>query len=209
MLELTPEECRVLGVLIEKGQTTPAQYPLSLNGIANGCSQKSNRNPVVDYDEEAVMDTLDGLRSKNLCVLVDMASSRVLKYKHNARETLAVATGELVLLAELMLRGPQTIGELRTRASRMHPIESLQVAESHLGNLMERTEPLVRRLPPAPGSRAERFAQLLCPDLHPLDAAPAPSPTAAPAASPDLEARVERLETEVAELRRMIEAMRG
>ena len=216
MLTLTPDESRIVGVLIEKAQTTPAQYPLTVNAIVSGCNQKNNRDPIVSFDEERVLDSLDTLRHKGVIRQVDMLGSRVPKYRHVAREALEVDTNQLVVLAELLLRGPQTPGELRTRASRMHPLESLEVVNNVLDSLLNREEPLVRRLSPAPGTRAERFAQLLCPDLHPLDATPATaastssvaSSTASSAtAASGLTTRVEALEREVAELREMVEVI--
>ena len=180
MVELTPDESRVFGVLVEKAATTPEQYPLSLNAVVNGCNQKNNRDPVLALDEGRVFDALEGLRAKGLVVRSDMAGSRVNKYRHQANDVLRVRPGELAVLAELLLRGPQTLGELRGRASRMHPLESLEDVKQMLRALSERSEPLVRDLPPSPGSRAERYAQLLCPDLPPLDApAPVPSTTSA------------------------------
>ena len=208
MLQLTPDESRVLGVLIEKALTTPEQYPLSLNAVVNGANQKNNRDPVTAMAEGDAFEALEGLRAKGLVIRSDMAGSRVNKYRQQAAEALHVRTAELVILAELLLRGPQTLGELRGRASRMHPLESLDVVKNMLRAMQERGEPLVRELPPAPGSRAERYVQLLCPDLHPLDAplaeagpevARGVAPSAPTAAS--LAQRVEKLEGEVAALR--------
>ena len=202
MLQLTPDESRVLGVLIEKALTTPDQYPLSLNAVVNGANQKNNREPVLALEETQAFDALEGLRGKGLVVRADVAGSRVNKYRHQAGETLHVRTAELALLAELLLRGPQTVGELRGRASRMHAFESIDAAKSMLTALMQRDEPLVRQLPPAPGSRAERYVQLLCPDLHPLEA-PA-GPTVAPiggAPTTDVLGRIQSLETEIDILR--------
>lgn len=162
MEPLTTDECRVLGVLVEKAQCTPAQYPITLNALVSGCGQKSNRNPVVSFDEERVLDALYSLRRKDLAVIVDMAYGRVLRYKHNARKALEIDTSELVVLTELLLRGPQTVGELRTRATRMHPLESLEIVNNILEHLGARDQPLVRKLPPAPGGRAERYAHTLC-----------------------------------------------
>ncbi len=212
MVTLTPHECRVLGVLIEKAQTTPAQYPLTLNAITTGANQKSNRNPVLNLSEDDALHALDGLRAKSLSREVMLSGSRVEKHRHIARETLEVDTNELVILAELLLRGPQTVGELRGRASRMHPLESIEVVTSILDSLMRRDEPYVRKCAPAPGSRATRYAQLLCPDLHPLDAEPAAATPAAPAAEArapdtDLVARVERLEQQVARLAATLEEL--
>lgn len=218
---LTPDECRVLGVLIEKAQTTPAQYPLSLNSVVVGANQKNNRNPITNLDEDRAFNALDGLKAKQLVREVSLTGSRVEKFRHVARETLNVSTSELVILAELLLRGPQTIGELRGNAGRMHPLESTEIVKNVLESLAARTEaeggtgPLVREVPPAPGSRASRFAQLLCPNLHPIDAESVRSeahvPPAAGGNSADggLRSRIERLEAEVAELRRRLDTLAG
>ena len=204
MIQLTPDESRVLGVLIEKALTTPEQYPLSLNAVVNGSNQKNNRDPVLSMQEGDAFEALEGLRAKGLVIRSDMAGSRVNKYRQQAAEALHVRTAELVILAELLLRGPQTLGELRGRASRMHPLESLDVVKNMLRAMTEREEPLVRELPPAPGSRAERYVQLLCPDLHPLDVVgdeAAPERATPAPAGPSLAQRVERLEAEVESLR--------
>ena len=210
MVQLTPDESRVLGVLIEKALTTPEQYPLSLNAVVNCANQKNNRDPVLTMDEGSAFEALEGLRAKGMVIRSDMAGSRVNKYRHQAGDVLHVRTAELVILTELLLRGPQTLGEIRGRASRMHPLESLEVVKGMLRAMQERAEPLVRELPPAPGSRAERYAQLLCPDLHPIDASAAPTATAertaAPAApsSSALADRVTALESEVRALRQAL-----
>lgn len=214
MIQLTSDESRVLGVLIEKATTTPEQYPLSLNAVANGANQKSNRDPVLSMDEGAAFEALEGLRAKGLVVRVDMAGSRVNKYRHQAGDALHVRQGELAVLAELLLRGPQTLGELRGRASRMHPLESLDVVKNMLRALSEREEPLVRELPPAPGSRAERYAQLLCPDLHPIEAAAAAGGVVADASRADANAEPhapadQRLVQRVAALEAEVETLRA
>src|SRR5437868_4374278 len=123
MIQLSPDESRVLGVLIEKATTTPEQYPLSLNAIVNGASQKNNRDPVLTMSEEQANEAVEGLRGKGLLVRIDQLGSRVHKYRHSVIETLHVRAGEAAILAELLLRGPQTLGELRGRASRMHAME--------------------------------------------------------------------------------------
>ncbi len=208
---LKSDECRVLGVLVEKAQTTPTQYPLTLNALITGCNQKNNRDPVMNLSEDGVLDAIDGLRAKGLIREVMLTGSRVQKFRHVAREAMEVSTSELVILAEMLLRGPQTIGELRGRASRMHPLESTEVVSNLLDHLMERPEPMVKKIAPAPGSRAPRYAQLLCPDLHPIDVMTSPGPTSTDnrtmATSPDLEQRMGRLEDEVASLKRMVIAM--
>lgn len=199
MIGLTPDECRVLGVLVEKELTTPDQYPLSLNALVNGCNQKNNRDPVVSFDDDRTYDAAESLRQKGLVMRVDQGGSRVHKYRHQAPEKLQVNRYELVILAELLLRGPQTVGELRGRASRMHHLETIEVVSEMLKQLMSRPEPMVRELPPAPGSRAERFVQLLCPDAHPLDA-PA-SVTMAMPSNQSMNDRIALLEMRVTILR--------
>ena len=204
MIQLTPDEARVLGVLIEKAMTTPEQYPLSQNGVVNGANQKNNRDPVIAMDDSGAFEALEGLRGKSLVVRVTQAGSRVDKFRHQASEILHLRPAELALMAELMLRGPQTLGELRGRASRMAPLESLETVKNLLTALTEREEPLVRQLAPAPGSRAERFMQLLAPDAHPIDESPAVVASAAPAAGRSvlsLGDRVTQLEAEAAALR--------
>lgn len=207
MIHLAPDEARILGVLVEKAQTVPAQYPITLNGLAAGASQKNNRDPVAEYSEDRVLDALDGLREKKLAVEVNLSGSRVAKYRHIARETLGLQTSELVLLAELFLRGPQSAAELRSRASRMAPLESVESVEALLAGLMSRPEPLVQKIP---ASRAARYAQLLSPNLHRLDepaaAVGADSPSAPSSISTrtDLESRLTRLESEVASLRQAL-----
>jgi uncharacterized protein YceH (UPF0502 family) len=203
MIELTPDECRVLGVLIEKEMTTPEQYPLSLNAIVNGASQKNNRDPVITMQENAAFDAVESLRAKSLVIRVDVPGQRVNKHRHNIREVMRLRAGDAAIIAELLLRGPQTLGELRGRASRMHPFESIEAVKEFLRALMERDEPLVKLLPPSPGSRAERYVQLLSPDLHPADAPASEAAShAAPSSNgPSLASRVDELESEVARLK--------
>ncbi len=224
---LKPDECRVLGVLVEKAQTTPGQYPLTLNALTNGCNQKNNRFPVTDWDDDRVYDSIETLRAKRLLSEVQFTGSRVPKFKHNAREVLGVDTSQLVILTELLLRGPQTIGDLRGNASRMHPIESLETARAVLDSLMTpappaRPEPVVKEIPPPPGGRARLFVQLLCPELHPISSL-APShahsqPTersqtaqqSQPSPGTDhLADRVGSLESEVQRLKAALSALAG
>src|SRR4051794_17025506 len=200
MITLTPDEARVFGVLVEKSLTTPNQYPLSINAVVDGANQKSNRDPVLDMTEDQVFDALESLRGKQLVVRVDQVGARVHKFKHTATESLHARTAEVAILAELLLRGPQTLGELRGRASRMQPMESLERVRDMIRALSERPEPLVRELPPSPGSRAELYAQLLCPEAH---ATPASAPAGEVASShgSSLSDRVAQLEEEVRTLR--------
>ncbi|TVQ54538.1 MAG: DUF480 domain-containing protein [Phycisphaerales bacterium] len=213
MQQLTPHECRVLGVLIEKAMTTPAQYPLSLNAVTTGSNQKNNRDPVLTLTEENVEDALDSLRQKGFVRQVMLTGSRVEKFRHITKEALEIDTNGMVILAEMLLRGPQTVGELRGRASRMHSLSSTDTVEQALRFLMEREPPLVRELPPAPGSRAKRYAQLLCPNLHPLDHVAGGSGASGHESSPKqstsgaLESRVSDLEKEVRELRALVELL--
>ena len=210
-MELTPDEARVLGVLVEKATTTPEQYPLSTNALVNGANQKNNRDPVTSLTEDEVLDAVEGLRKKGLVVRVDVPGNRVHKYRHNATEVLHVRTGELAVLAELLLRGPQTQGELRGRASRMAPMETLDVVRDMIRALSERPEPLVKQIAPSPGSRAERYMQLLAPEANEPAAAETSSsgePGAAPGA-PSLSARVLALESEVALLKDAIRKLAG
>jgi hypothetical protein len=214
MITLRPDECRVLGVLVEKALTTPAQYPLTLLALVNGCNQKSNRHPVTNLDEDSVLAALDSLRGKQLVREVLLSGSRVGKFRHNAREAMGVDTSELIILTELLLRGPQTTGELRGRASRMHPLESLDAVDNLLQALIGREPPLVRRLPPPPGTRAATYAQLVCPDLHPTDTREAATrgsgeTAMTEASSQTLTARVDSLEIEVAQLKQTVERLAG
>ena len=206
MMTLTGDECRVLGVLVEKALTTPDQYPLTVNAVVSGSNQKSNRDPVLSLDEATAFEALEGLRKKGLAVRVDSVGSRTNRYRHNAGEVLRLKTGELAVLAELLLRGPQTLGELRGRASRMHPLDTLDVAADMLRGLAERPEPLVRDVPPSPGSRAGRYAQLLCPEAHEVGDAPqggviVDEPRSSAVSGGTLSTRVERLEADVQALR--------
>lgn len=209
MTELTAHECRVLGVLVEKAMTTPAQYPLTLNAIVTGSNQKNNRAPVLNINEDQAFDALEGLKKKGFARQAMMTGSRVDKYRHIAKEALDIDTNCLVILTELLLRGPQTVGELRGRASRMHKLESIEVVEQALRFMSDREQPLVKQIPPAPGSRANRYLQLLCPNLHPIDQPASPASSAMPAstANDDLLARVQELEQEVARLRDAVQQL--
>lgn len=146
---LSPRERRVLGVLVEKAKTTPEYYPLSIAAIVTGCNQKSNRDPVTNYDPDDVEDTLHGLRKKGAVILVE-GSGRVARWKHTLYDWLKVSKVELAILAELLLRGPQTEGELRARASRMEPLADLPFLQAHLDAMVPRS--LVQYLSP-PGQK--------------------------------------------------------
>ena len=216
-VELNPHEARVLGVLIEKAFTTPDVYPLTLNSATNASNQKSNRDPLVDFSEAEVLVAFQGLQMKHFAGGSFPAGSRVEKWHHNAKEHLAVDDPALAVLAELLLRGPQTPGELRTRASRMRTIASSDVLEQILARLMAKG--YVERLPPGGGVRVERFGQVLAPTLHiagepvlPPSAPQATSPTRAPTSSHvdrsgTIDQRIQALESEVARLRRQLTSL--
>jgi uncharacterized protein len=214
MVELTADEARALGVLIEKAMTTPEGYPLSLNALVNGSNQKNNRHPVTNLEEMAVLTAVNGLKAKGFVVQVDVPGGRTSKYRHEAERKLGVGKASLALLAELMLRGPQTLGELRGRASRMQPFDSLEAVKGVLDPLMQREEPLVKQIAPAPGSRAERFLQLLAPEAHELeDGTDAGSADGVSGdeqvmpGAPSVRQRVEALEGEVAQLRAALQRL--
>jgi uncharacterized protein YceH (UPF0502 family) len=210
-VELTTLEARVIGCLIEKQITTPDQYPLSLNALTNACNQKSNRDPVMALDEATVQQTLDALNHKHLILERSGFGSRVPKFQHrfcNAEfGSLQLTAVEVAILCELMLRGAQTPGELRSRASRMAAMSGVEEVESALESLAARADgPLVVRLPREPGRRESRYAQLF---TGPPPAAPAieerpPIPAPAPAA----DTRLALLEEQVAELRAEIERLK-
>ncbi len=206
-IHLDPIESRVFGVLVEKALTTPEQYPLTLNSTTNACNQKSNRDPVLALDEDVVERTLQRLQEKYMARTVFPGGSRVEKYVHNGKDALALDAAGLAVIAELLLRGPQTPGDLRAHASRMIDIDSLESLAGILAQLMDKG--YVRRLPPAPGSRAERYVQLLCPDLHPLEApaSPAAAEGTPRVAAGELAQRVAALEGTVEQLREEVRAL--
>ena len=188
----------MLGALIEKDITTPDYYPLSLNALINACNQKSNRDPVMGLDEGAVRDALLSLNQKGLAGSVSSADSRVPKYEHRLQEAFNLPRAETDVLCVLMLRGPQTPGELRGRSERMHRFEELSDVQSALQHLMQRDPPLVRMLPRQPGTKEARYNHLLSGDVE-IAAPPTPEPTLTDT-SADNE-RIVRLESEVGALR--------
>ena len=225
--QLDPLEARVLGVLIEKELTTPDQYPMTLNGVTLGVNQKSNRDPVMDLMESEVHAAIHKLVQRSFVGSVHPLGSRVEKFRHNGAALLRLEAPQLAVLAELMMRGPQQPGELRGRVARMTPCDTLERLFEILRPMLE--SGLVVRLDPMAGSRAERFAQKLAPDAHPLvagtvvhatpsesraSAAPSRPPSLAPVAhaahapssAPMRDARVGPLEERVgAQEKRIIE----
>jgi uncharacterized protein YceH (UPF0502 family) len=200
---LDPAEVRVLGSLVEKAITTPDYYPLSLNALVNACNQSSNRDPVVSFGEPTVLRALEALRNKKLVFVFEGAASRVVKYGQKFAETLGLSPAEVAALCVLMLRGPQTTGEIRGRSGRLHEFASLEEVESALQCLASRTPPLAVRLPRQTGFKESRHAHLLAgtPDTTSSETARNDQPEAVTvvAAAPDA---VARLAEEVAGLRR-------
>ncbi|HUN75536.1 MAG TPA: DUF480 domain-containing protein [Steroidobacteraceae bacterium] len=215
-IELNPLETRVIGCLIEKQITTPDQYPLSLNALVSACNQKSNRDPVMSLDEPSVQSTIDGLSRKHLVLERSGFGSRVPKYQHLFCNTefgsLKFSPQELAIVCELLLRGPQTPGELRGRASRMAAFGDVSEVESALQALMQRdTGPLVARLAREPGRRESRYMHLFGgePPAHALVEDAAPDSTTAPDPHEPLVSRLARLEDEVRLLRTELEALKA
>jgi hypothetical protein len=206
MTKLDAVEVRVLGALLEKEITTPEYYPLSLNALINACNQKSNRDPVMALDESAVRDALDSLTGKNLVGHASSADSRVPKYTHHLQEVFNFDRRESAVLCVLMLRGPQTPGELRGRTERMYRFDDLSVVETALHRLMEREPPLVMKLARQPGTKESRYAHLLCGELEEWSA-PAESSLVAAAGLQD-DQRITRLETELETLRKEVADLR-
>jgi len=199
---LNEVECRVLGSLIEKEVTTPEYYPLSANALVNACNQKSNRDPVMTLDESAIRQALHSLDGQSLVRSVSASDSRVTKYEHRLQEAFNFYRHEIAILCVLLLRGPQTPGELRTRTERMHSFDDLSAVQSSLQHLMKREPPLIKVLPRQPGTKEARYAHLLSGDVGVLDAKSAAEPQPAPA-SADREA-IAHLEKEVAALRQEV-----
>ena len=160
-ITLNEVECRILGSLLEKEVTTPEYYPLSLNALVNACNQKSNRDPVMNLDEAVVRQTLRSLEGQSLVRSVSPADSRVTKYEHRLQEAFNFYRHEIAILCLLLLRGPQTPGELRSRSERMHSFDDLNAVQSSLQHLMKREPPLVKPLPRQPGTKETRYAHLL------------------------------------------------
>jgi len=211
---LTPAEARVLGALIEKEVTTPEYYPLSLNALINACNQRSNREPVMNLDEEAVRQALHGLEDQHLAGRARSADGRVPKYEHWLGEAFNFSRAEMALVCVLLLRGPQTPGELRGRTERLHRFDEISEVLAGLQKLMERTPPLVAILPRQPGTKESRYAHLLSGGIDSISAATAEPAYARREAGEDASLsaesieRIARLESTVTELRQEMAALR-
>jgi uncharacterized protein YceH (UPF0502 family) len=212
---LTPIEARVIGCLIEKAITTPDQYPLSLNALTNACNQKTNREPVLDLDERTVQDAVDSLAKKHLILERSGFGSRVPKYQHRLCNTgfgsFEFSPVETAIICELLLRGPQTPGELRSRTVRMAQTHDVSEIETALENLSTRPDgPFVVRLPREPGRRESRYAHLFGGDID-VDAvtAAARDQLASEPTAPSMNERIAKLEAEVERLREELEAMKA
>ena len=205
---LSPTEARVLGTLMEKARTVPDSYPLTLNAVVSGCNQKTSREPLMQLSDAEAQEALDEL--KHLSLVFETSGGQASRYEHNFKRVLEVPDQSAVLLGLLMLRGPQTAGELRINSERWHRFADISSVEGFLEELQERSSekggPLVIKLPRAPGSREARWAHLLC---GPVDEALLSAPAAGTAepASLALQSRVEALEAEVAMLRATLEKL--
>ena len=212
---LNEAEVRVVGSLVEKQVTTPEYYPLTLNALVNACNQISNRDPVVSFDEQTVARALESLRAKNLVYVFYGSDSRVPKYKHMMTEIFRLSPAELAAMCVLMLRGPQTVGEVRGRTGRLYSFADLAEVEATLEGLALREEPVVLKLPRQPGRKEARYAHLLA--GTPAFDESRPEPRAEPAVREvraenerlaRLEAEVESLRAELAGLRRQFDEFR-
>ncbi|MDV0654271.1 YceH family protein [Citrobacter freundii] len=206
--ELTATEARVIGCLLEKQVTTPEQYPLSVNGVVTACNQKTNREPVMNLSESDVQEQLDNLVKRHFLRTVSGFGNRVTKYEQRFCNSefgnLKLSAAEVAVITTLLLRGAQTPGELRSRASRMYEFSDMAEVESTLENLATREDgPYMIRLAREPGKRESRYMHLFCGEVDEAVAAA----DQLPAASGDLQARVEMLETEVAELKQRLDSL--
>jgi uncharacterized protein len=199
---LSQIETRVLGSLVEKQLTTPDYYPLSLNALVNACNQKSNREPVMNLGENAVSEALRSLGKEGLAGPADAWDNRVPKFEHRLQEAFNFDRREIAILCELLLRGPQTPGELRSRAGRMYQFDDLGQVQSTLQRLAQREPPLVKMLPRQPGTKEVRYSHLLSGDVQP-PAQEGPAETAITHAVSD-GASIARLENDLAALRREV-----
>jgi len=204
--KLTETEARIVGSLIEKQLTTPEYYPLTLNALVAACNQKTNREPVTNYDEKTVQTALDDLRDKNIVYVFYGSSSRVPKYKHILPDVYELEPSETAVMCVLMLRGPQTIGEIKERTGRLYNFRDLNDVNETLDALMKREEPLITKLERAPGQSAERYAHLLCGEVTQyVPTERAPRGAANDERFEKLEQEIESLKTELNSFRQQFE----
>ncbi len=209
---LTEAETRVVGSLVEKQLTTPEYYPLTLNALTAACNQKSNRDPVVSYDETTIMKAIDSLRDKNLVYLYYGSGSRTVKYKHMLPSVYDLDAAGVATIAVLLLRGPQTIGEIRERTGRLHEFAGLNEVQETLDALTQRDDPLIVKLERQPGQKEARYAHLLSGEVIQQAASTVSRERSGAPASSDrfekLESELETLRTELAEFRATFDEFR-
>lgn len=205
--ELNEFEARVLGSLVEKQLTTPEYYPLTLNALTAACNQKSNRDPVMSLGETEILAAIDSLRDKNLVYLYYGSTSRTVKYKHMLPNVFELEPPAVALVALLLLRGPQTVGELRGRSDRLYEFSGLEEVQQTLDELADRPEPLVLRLERQPGQKEPRYAHLLSGEIDPSTIAAQSVVTSS--AGPAENERIGRLENEIEALRSELERFKG
>ncbi len=194
-------EARILGSLIEKERTTPDYYPMTLNALTNACNQKSNRNPVVSFDETAIVRSLDSLQDKGLSEKLYKADSRVPKYSHLFNSKLKLSPREVAVLCVLMLRGPQTMGELRSRCERMYKFDGLQEVEEVLTGFINREQPMIVKLPRQAGRKENRYMHLLSGEPEISDIGPAVAEEAATLTVRGENEKIAQLEEQLSTLR--------
>lgn len=197
-LDLDPREVRVLGCLIEKELSTPDYYPMTINALRTACNQKTNRDPVVDFSETEVVEALDGLQRKRLVGSASSTYGRAAKYRHALAEVMGLKPPQLAVFASVLLRGPQTSGEIRSRTSRMHEFASLDEVDATLSQMHEWDPPLIAQVPRRPGQKEDRYAHLFAGE-------PEESESPAPVTSGD--SRIHALEDEVAELKEALQEL--
>jgi len=208
-IKMTAAEARVLGALVEKEGTTPDYYPLTLNALINACNQRSNREPVMDMDEDDVRQALHGLEAKQLAGRARAADGRVTKYEHWLGEAFNFSRAETALMCVLLLRGPQTPGELRGRTERLHEFAEISDVLAGLQKLMEREPSLVAVLPRQPGTKESRYAHLLSGPVESIALAmPGQSAPQSTASTPETDDRIAQLEATVAEIQREVASLR-
>ncbi len=209
-IKLTAIEARIVGALVEKEVTTPDYYPLTMNALINACNQRSNREPVMDLDEDDVRQALHSLEDQHLAGRARNADGRVTKYEHWLGEAFNFGRAETALICVLLLRGPQTPGELRGRTERLHEFSEISDVIGGLQRLMEREPPLVALLPRQPGARESRYAHLLSGPVDSIQIAATSTTSSSQStiASPEQDDRIAQLESTVAELQREVSALR-